>query len=452
MSFKSSLYLLRAQVAIPSQLRLFREAVSHNRMTPEELMQLNFEKRLAILRFAYENSPYYEKLYKDAGLEPGDVKTEDDWNKVPMLTREALRENFNTIKVRHPRSTYKMYTTGGSTGQPSRVLKDDSFSSRMLNWRAGQSWAGIPLGEDHAVMMRAHPHDLKGHIYAFLAHFPQKEIYLDTDHINEETLQRFIRQWKAANLYSIAAYAGGAHELAMYCLNHGIELPPLKGGLFITSSPSDAIQRRLMREVFHAPVFDTYIATEAHPMANQCRCQAESGSMALHINSDYRHLEFVDENGQPKPEGEVGDILVTDLADHIFPFVRYRLGDRGRALKGLCPCGLPFPLMDAVRGRLTDYIYTETGRCDGVGLTMAFEHCTEAVHGFQIHQLADKSVKLLVVPNKSYANADREIEKAASILRGQLGAIPVTVERVDSIPHDRGKLRYIMSDYKGDGK
>ena len=60
MSFKSSLYLLRAQIAIPSQLRLFREAVSHNRMMPEELMRMKFEKRLAILRCADENSPYYE--------------------------------------------------------------------------------------------------------------------------------------------------------------------------------------------------------------------------------------------------------------------------------------------------------------------------------------------------------------------------------------------------------
>lgn len=450
MSFKSGLYMLRGRLAIPAQIRQFKEAVSHDKLSADEIRAMNWRKRLDMLRFAYENSPYYEKLYKEAGLEPGDVKTEDDWVKVPMLTREALRENFETIKVRHPQSTYKMYTTGGSTGQPSRVLKDDSFYSRGMNWRATSSWAGVPLGEDHAVIMRAHPHGLKGKIYAFAAHFPQKEIYLDADHMDEPTIREFVAKWKKANLYSISAYAGGAHELAMYCINHGIELPPLKGGIFITSSPSDAIQRKLMRDVFHAPVFDTYVATEAHPMANQCRHQAESGSMALHINSDYRHLEFVDEKGLPMPEGEVGDILVTDLGDHVFPFVRYRIGDRGRSLPGKCPCGLPYPLMDWVRGRMTDYLYTETGRCDGVGLTMAFEHCIDAVHGFQIHQLADKSVKLLVVPNKSCATADMEIEKAAKFLRDRFGSIPVTVEKVNSIPHDRGKLRYIVSDYKGD--
>jgi len=184
-------------------------------------------------------------------------------------------------------------------------------------------------------------------------------------------------------------------------------------------------------------------------MGAQCKCQAESGNRAMHIHADYRHLEFVGEDAKPLPVGQVGDILITDCMDRVFPIVRYRLGDRGRALPGHCQCGLPYPLMDAVQGRLADYITTETGRLSGEGWTMLFEKYADAVHGFQIHQHADKTVTMKVVLNREYLDAEKEVSIVAAGMQKQLGNVPLTVEYVKEIPHDRGKIRYIISDYKG---
>ena len=104
--------------------------------------------------------------------------------------------------------------------------------------------------------------------------------------------------------------------------------------------------------------------------------------------------------------------------------------------------------MDTVHGRLADYIYLEHGKLSGEGWTMSFEHCIDAVHGFQIHQHADKSVTLRVILNKANPVAKSEVEKVAEGMRTQLGCYPLEIEYVDSIPHDRGKLRYIISDVK----
>ena len=446
-SVRKDLHMLKCRLGKPAQYRQFKIACSHDKMSVEELAAFNFSKRLETLKFAYENCDYYRHLYDAAGLEPGDVKTEEDWAKVPMLTRDALRTNFEGLQIRNlkARGRYRLWLTGGSTGQPSKVIKDDDFASPPLGWR-GLGWAGVPLGQNQATVMRAHPCGLKRKLVSFLSHYPSHAIYLDASEMTEDSMSRFAEEWKKYPPYIVTAYAGGLQQFALHCLRKGIVLPSPRA-IFSTAAPCDLALRKFLHKVFAAPVFDSYVATEANPMAGQCRCQAEQDHAALHIHSDYRHLEFVDENGIPMPTGEEGDILVTDMGDRAFPIVRYRLGDRGRALPVRCPCGLPYPLMDAVRGRMAYHIYLEKGVLTG-GWTMVFEHYPNAVHGFQIHQFADKSVTLSVVLNREYADAKREVGIVAEEMRKKLGALPLRVEYVDFIPHDRGKLKYIICDVK----
>ncbi len=439
---------IRCRLAKPQWWKQFRQSMANERLSPEALAEFNFRLRLDLLKFAYEESPYYHALYKAAGLEPGDVKTEEDWAKVPMLTREALRYNFETIKVAHPQSTYKLYTTGGSTGEPSKVLKDDGFSSVVMNWRAG-TWTGVPVGGNSATIMRTHHATWKTRFRHFLANFPATNIMLDAGDMSEEKIERFIRQWRHYKPRRISSYVGGIHQLAVYCLQQGIKLPA-PDAVFTTAAPLSSTVRADIVRAFGCLVFDNYVATEAHPMANQCRHLAEISSPALHIHSDYRHLEFVDEFGTPLPVGEVGDILVTDCMDRVFPIIRYRLGDRGRLLPGRCACGRPFPLMDAVHGRSFDFIYLEHGKIAGECWATAFDDCLNAIHNFQIHQHQDKSVTLSVVMNHAYPDAEKAIATVAANLQRQLGSLPLTVEYKDFIPHNRGKIKYIISDVIAD--
>lgn len=446
MSLKRNAYWMRVLLAKPSQGIQYRECMAHDGWSVEQLHNFNWKKRLYILKFAYENSPYYEALYKAAGLEPGDIKSEADWEKIPMLTREALRESFDTIQVRRPEGSFQMYTTGGSTGEPSKVLKDDRFSSTALNWRA-LAWANVSPGDNSAVIMRSHHENWKARFRHFLAHWPSAHFMLDAGTMTENKIDEFLRKWRRYRPIFISSYVGGIHQLAVHCLEHRIDLPPPEA-IFTTAAPLPLPIRQDIVRAFKCPVYDNYVATEAHPMANQCRHLAENNDVALHVHSDYRHLEFVDVDGHAVSLGKFGDVLVTDLGDQVFPIIRYRIGDRGRWLDRKCLCGRPYPLMDAVHGRSFDFIYLENGRLAGECWATAFDQCLNAIHNFQIHQFADKSVTLAVVMNKNYPNAEKCIRMVAADLQRQLGTIPLNLEFRDFIPHNRGKIKYIISDVR----
>lgn len=444
---KEAICFLKVRLTHLDLMRQYREAMSHETWSPEQIHDFNFRRRLKLLVFAYEHVPYYRKMYQGAGLEPGDVKSESDWAKIPMLTREALRFNYDTLKADNLiTGTYQMFTTGGSSGEPSKILKDQRFATKALKWR-GARWAELRLGQNLATIMRTHPASWKLKLLQWAAWFPSKNIMLDAGEMSEENICRFVEEWKRIRPAAVNSYVGGIHQLALYCQERGMELPP-PIAIFTTAAPLGNVTRKEISNAFHAPVYDSYVATEAHPMADQCSCQVKSGSRALHIHDDYFHLEFVDDDGVPRPMGEEGDILVTDTGNFAMPMIRYRLGDRGRALDGKCACGRPYRQMDAVKGRSFDFIYLKRGRIMGECWATAFDDCLMAIHNFQIHQYSDKSVTLSVVVNKDYPDAVNCINRVASDLQRQLGDLPLKLEYKDFIPHVRGKIKYIISDIK----
>jgi phenylacetate-CoA ligase len=112
-----------------------------------------------------------------------------------------------------------------------------------------------------------------------------------------------------------------------------------------TLSPA---MRRLVQQAFGCPVINSYGASEFLPLAAECRCGH------LHLNSDWAILEPVDAQGRVLPPGTIGaTTLLTNLANHVQPLIRYDLGDRVTLSEQPCACGSCLPVID-VQGRSDD--------------------------------------------------------------------------------------------------
>ena len=67
-------------------------------MDPEQRSGIILEKIQAQMAWAYEHSGLYQRKWKSAGLEPGDVKSMDDFRKTPIITKQDIRED----QANHP--------------------------------------------------------------------------------------------------------------------------------------------------------------------------------------------------------------------------------------------------------------------------------------------------------------------------------------------------------------
>src|SRR5205814_2059025 len=131
-----------------------------------------------------------------------------------------------------------------------------------------------------------------------------------------------------------------------------------------------------------APVRDFYGSRECPSIAAEC------AQGRLHVMAHGRVVELVDDRGDPVPPGVMGRVLVTDLVNVSFGLVRYENGDVAAWDRdpAPCACGCPFPVLERVYGRTSDFVTTPAGeRVHGEWFTHLF-YGVEGVHRFQVRQ------------------------------------------------------------------
>lgn len=271
--------------------------------------------------------------------------------------------------------------------------------------------------------------------------WPKKYFYLDAQGMDEKSMLAFAERLKPLPAVRFYGYCGAIDEFAGFCLDRGIRIP---GVLFaeVSATPVNAVIRGKIREAFGCAAFDLYSSNEMMMMATEC---SESGAdHHLHVVSDLRDVEILGDGGMPVEGDGEGVVAATSFTNRVFPFVRYVMGDRARRVRKPCACGLPFPCISPVSGRATDYLVKRSGG-RVFGITACFDDFPDAVRGFQFRQHRDGSVSFLVAPNGAYAGAEKEISAVFNRFRAKYaGEIDFRLERVDAIPHDAGKIRFII--------
>src|SRR5258707_14293104 len=81
----------------------------------------------------------------------------------------------------------------------------------------------------------------------------------------------------------------------------------------------------------------------------------------MQISTEHLIGEIADPAGEILPAGESGEIVVTHLATHDFPFIRYRTGDVGTIDDHMCACGRGLPLLKEIQGRSNDFHVAHDG-------------------------------------------------------------------------------------------
>jgi phenylacetate-CoA ligase len=101
--------------------------------------------------------------------------------------------------------------------------------------------------------------------------------------------------------------------------------------------------RHYVSEAFGCPITNCYGASEFLSLAFEC-CHGH-----LHLNSDWAILESVDQQGRPVAPGQAGfTTLLTNLANHVQPLIRYDLGDHITIHPEACACGSSLPRIEVV--------------------------------------------------------------------------------------------------------
>jgi phenylacetate-CoA ligase len=441
-SAKAFLFWNKIRFGKPQLALYYRQVLENQRLSRDELDELNWQKRKSILSHAFEHVPFYRRKYEQAGLCPNDIKSPDDFARIPIVEKDEIRAHAQEMLSDEAEARFMVESsTGGSTGVPVKVMHDTRFHYEPLLWRM-LGWWGVSPEMNSAYVLRLRRKRIVERWANAAMWWPTMRVQMDASLMTEHDMRRFIGRLHSIRPKLLQGYVGSVYHLALFMEKHGLTIQPPKA-IWVTSSPISIVQRLKIEKVFGAPVYDQYGCGEIYALAAQCRVRE-----GLHVFWDARFIEFVDHNAIPVNDGEYGTVLVTDLENRVFPLIRYKNGDIGRFLGKQCPCGCELPLIDSVKGRITDCLTLPDGsKVSGDYLTTIFDDFPETVQAFQIRQGHDFSVRLLYVPSPG----EHRTDQAICFVKGELekrcrGQATVLIQKVEAIPHDRGKLRFVISE------
>lgn len=422
-----------------NSLRLFEEIADEPWQSPEECRRRQLGRLQHLLEHAERTVPYYRETFQSMGIGSRDVQSFEDFARLPILTKDILRERKDDlISEVADRSSLMAHHSGGSTGVPVTFYRDrryldasDAGTYRNLaqcGWCPGEMVAFFWGFNDTLNAMRPWEFELRQRLRRYYQFDPFKS--------GPAEMATWVTTWRRIRPAVALGYASTVARFAEYLVQEGITLPPLKG-VFTTAEKLYPLQRASIAAAFKCHVFDLYGSSEVQNIAAEC----PSGSM--HVNADFCVLETAEQTPGAQP------LLVTSLKSFAMPFIRYRNEDSGGLMDGTCSCGRGFPLMRLDVARLSDNFVMPDGRVVHGEYFTHLMYGSEGIASFQFHQTAPDRIIIRVVPGLgSDERRSATIRAAADHVRA-LSTAPLEVEvlEVDAIPlSSAGKHRFTRSD------
>lgn len=377
------------------RLRRFFERTQY--WPPERLRAWQDERLRQVVQVAYDRVPYWRDLFDRLHLRPADIQSVADLPKLPTLTRDGLRAEYE--RLRAPGRWTQTVRSSGTSGKPLKIDMDASANALefVYYWRHF-SWAGYHLGsrfaqfEPYYFAQREKPiHDAYARQRLF------NRVCLNPLALNHERIGELAEGLRRYRPILVKGRPKDIYLMALLFQEHGIDDIELRGA-FTAAENCLPQYRAKIEEVFGCKTFDSY----GHMERAVAICQCEAGG--YHVNSDYGIMELADVRPRGPGHELSGMPLGTTLWNFAMPLLRYEVGDYiepfPEGQEPRCPCGRTLPLVKIPHGRQEDVVITPEGQVLNF-IYNVFAHVGVVEFG-QIIQDAPDHLEVRVVPHESW--------------------------------------------------
>jgi phenylacetate-CoA ligase len=366
---------------------------------------VNRRLRDAMVEFAGTRSPYYRRVVGEAG---------GRFERIPLLTKALVRLHHDELFAEGvPEWRRIRRTTSGSTGEPMVLFRDLSqgpienrSAKRFLRWLHGIPPGGRMVWITTNPQVRTGPPPRLGWRERFLGSRRQEEFHgVSVVGLTPRILQRELHAWPRLGEYWLYGHASIIDWVADHIETDGLPVGAPPAAVVTTSDQLTPLAEARIARVFGCPVHSWYGSHEF----NGYVAGTVPGTHRYAFNPFLVHAEVVDEEGRPVPPGGTGRLVLTDLNNYVFPFIRYYTGDVATASEEGFLGG--FALIERLDGRSSERLEFPSGRTmSGValgGFLMQIHDFGPLVRFYQCAQTGPNEIELRVVWARPPAQDER---------------------------------------------
>ncbi|WP_294401569.1 phenylacetate--CoA ligase family protein [uncultured Clostridium sp.] len=316
----------------------------------KRITEIQTERLRKIVKYVYDNVPFYHKKFNDAGVTPEDIKTLADIKRLPFTTKQDLRDNYPYGMFAVPmEKIVRLHASSGTTGLQTVV----GYTQNDIN-----TWADIIA----AILKRygVTSNDVVQVAYGYGMFTGGMGIHYGIERLgaavvpmsggNTEKQVLTMKNFGTTVLACTPSYALHIYDTMVKMGIYSEELK-LKIGVFGAEPWSDEIREDIEKK-FRIKAYDIYGLSEVMGPGVAGECCMQNG---LHVNEENFLPEIIDSETLEQCEaGEKGELVFTNLTKEGIPLIRYRTRDISMLSYDKCECGCPYVKISRIYGRDDD--------------------------------------------------------------------------------------------------
>nr|AGS51578.1 phenylacetate-coenzyme A ligase [uncultured bacterium contig00010] len=295
------------------------------------------------------NSEFYKKHF--AGINVNDIKTMEDFQKLPFTDKEELRNAYPLgLQAVPEEKIIRVHSSSGTTGTPviipytQKDVNDWAIMFKRCYEMAGcTNMDRIQITPGYGLWTAGIGFQAGAELLGAFA--------IPMGPGNTDRQIKMMIDLKSTVFCSTSSYALlMAEEIEKRGVKDKIHL---RKGVIGSERWGEKMRQRIADEL-GVELYDIYGLTEIYGPGIGINCQKQS---AMHMWTDYMYYEIIDpKTGALVPDGVMGEIVITTLQKEGAPLIRYRTHDLTKAVPGKCECGSEFPRIDTILGRSDDMV------------------------------------------------------------------------------------------------
>jgi phenylacetate-CoA ligase len=426
--------------------RVFLEAMAERRApyrSAARLREIQNKGVKEMIRHAYETVPFYREQMREKRLQPEDFQTAEDLAQLPMVDRSFVKENNALFR---------------SSKFPDELCtRLDSGSGSTTHWDLAASLKRLSIAErDRVVWLKlATPRGRTRQLYLLpdtgsslkirkffdsqvvTPRFVVERFYVDPK-LPFDAVAEQIEQLRPDVVFSYGSYL---EQFSRYLRNQrqsdGMPKLWVYGADTLTEPWRETVQREMS-----CRVIAQYSSTECGRIGFECEHQ-----QGYHLNMDVCHLRTVREDGSNCADGEVGQVVLSNLLNRATVLLNYLQGDLAEFTNDACACGRTLPRLTRLYGRVSDVVVMADGQ--KLPVTVLLGHLAlqlQAPLQFQIQCVSPGRVLFRVALSE---RTDRDafqhalLERFNSVYGNRASAEVRFVSNIARLP--RGKFEIVAS-------
>lgn len=316
------------------------------------IKELQGRRLKEIAKHVYSSNAIYRRLFDDHGVAPEDIKTVEDITKLPLTSKDLLRESYPLgLACVDRKKIVEMHMSSGSTGTPVVMPYTQGDLDQWAECMARcYRMAGAVPGD--AAQITPLFGLFNGGFGMYHGARAAGLFVIPAGPGNTARQIRLARDFKTRVITGVVSYGIRLMEV-MEEMNES--LPDLEIGIFGAEVFSDSMKRKISSGL-SIEAFDIYGMTESGGVGTLgMDCKAHDG---LHVWEDHYIVEVIDpETCEPVDDGETGELVVTALTREALPVIRFRTADLTRVVsREECDCGRTHVKIAPITGRIDDML------------------------------------------------------------------------------------------------